>query len=508
MANDQRETIAFLSDGASYGRPGAPVERIETHASLVFLVGDRAFKLKRAVSFSYLDYSTVARREAACRTELTLNRRTAPSLYLAVRKIARQADGTPGFDGEGPALDWVVEMRRFPDDALFDRMAEAGRLTPVLMRALADEIAAFHAAAEPSRRHGGAAAVASLIAGNDENLRLAGDTLDQGAVAALKEASEAALRRVSAQLDRRREEGHVRRCHGDLHLGNICLVDGRPTLFDAIEFNDAISTIDTVYDLAFLLMDLSHRGLDALANLVFNRYLDRTGEDAALPALPLFLSLRAAIRAHVTTAALRQKQDRATAERLGANARHYLDLARRLLQPAAPRLVVVGGFSGTGKSTLALALAADFAPAPGARHLRSDVLRKVLLGAAPETRLPPEAYDAATTDRVYRALGERAATALAAGYSAVVDAVFLKPSERAAIGEVARAAGVPFTGLWLEAPAAVLAQRVAARRGDASDADVAVLERQLSLDPGPLDWQRVDASGNAAEALTAARRLL
>jgi aminoglycoside phosphotransferase family enzyme/predicted kinase len=508
MAEDQRDVIAFLAEGASYGRPGAPVERIDTHASIVFLVGERVFKLKRAVAFSYLDYSTAARREAACRAELALNRRTAPNLYLGVRKIARREDGTIGFDGDEPALDWVVEMRRFPESALFARMAEAGQLSSTLMRDLADVIADFHAAAEPSREQGGAAAIAQIVDGNDENLRLAGDVLDQDEIAALCRESKEALDRVAALLDHRRDEGKVRLCHGDLHLGNICLVEGKPTLFDAIEFNAAISTIDVAYDLAFLLMDLDHRGLETLANLIFNRYLDRTGDDEALPALPLFLSLRAAIRAHVTVAVLRQQRDEAEARRRGEESRRYLDLARRLLRPGAPRLVAVGGISGTGKSTLAQGLAPDFAPRPGARHLRSDVLRKSMSGVAPETRLPPAAYDTATTERVYAGLSSKAAAALAAGYVAVVDATFLRAPERDAIAAVAEAAGVPFTGLWLEAPSAVLEARIAARRGDASDADLAVLKRQLALDPGPIRWRRVDVSGDAASALAAARRLL
>lgn len=511
MTDDQTETIAFLAEGASYGLQGLPVERIETHISLIFLVGDRAVKLKRAVTYSYLDFATVEQREAACRAELALNRRTAPELYLGLRKIARCDDGRLCFDGDRPAVDWVVEMRRFDRAGLFDRLAETHRLTPLLMRDLADRIVAFHAAAEVSRAHGGSAALAAIIADNDANLRQAGAFFDAGDIAALREASQAALTGVAELLDRRREQGRVRRCHGDLHLGNICLADGRPTLFDAIEFSAALATIDVVYDVAFLLMDLIHRDLRDLANLVCNRYLDRSGDGAALAALPLFLSLRAAIRAHVTAAALARQSGPAggaAAGSLAETARAYFALAGRLLERAPPRLVALGGLSGSGKSTLAQGLAPGFLPEPGARILRSDVVRKLLAGVPPETRLPPSAYDRSSNLRVYQALAAAAAAALAAGYSVIVDAAFLRAEERVAIKAVADATGVPFAGLWLEVPADRLAARIKGRRGDASDADLAVLEAQLGYDLGLIGWRRINAGGDPSETLTEGRAAL
>ncbi|HXP30852.1 MAG TPA: AAA family ATPase [Stellaceae bacterium] len=506
--DDQREILAFLAAGASYGLPGATVERIDTHASSVFLVGERAYKLKRAVHYSYLDYSTVERRERACRAELALNRRTAPALYLAVRAIRRRAGGSLGFDGDGATLDWVVEMRRFDAANLFDRMGEENRLSPLLMRDLADAISAFHAAAEPSQSDGGSTAIAAVIADNLENLRAAGAALDQEAVTALAEAWRAELAAVAALLDRRRAAGQVRRCHGDLHLRNICLFEGKPTLFDAIEFSAAIAIIDVLYDLAFLLMDLMHRGMARLANLVFNRYLDRSGEDmAALAAMPLFLSLRSAIRAHVlVTAAASQPGEQAAA--LVALAQTYLRLARDLLRRQKPRLVAVGGMSGTGKSTLAQGLAADFLPAPGARVLRSDVLRKLLEGVPPETRLPQAAYRPAVTRQVYGRIYADAAAALAAGYSVIADAAFLAAKERAAVAASASAAAASFTGVWLEASPSVLAARLDARIGDASDANRAVMEQQRRLDPGAVLWPRIAASADADAVLAAARALV
>jgi aminoglycoside phosphotransferase family enzyme/predicted kinase len=500
----QDDVIAFLSDAASYGMPGARVERIETHISIVFLVGDRAFKLKRAIRLPYLDFSTPAARARFCRSELALNRRTAPALYLAVRGVTRAPDGRLGLDGDGTPEDWVLEMRRFSQDDLLDRLAETRRLTPALMRNLTDAIADFHAAAERAPDHGGKRDTADTIAGNHEALVAAGTALDRAQVDRLRETSLTRLDAIGPLLDQRRADGWVRRCHGDLHLRNICLLDGRPVPFDCIEFSDALACIDVLYDLAFLLMDLGHRGLGDLANLVLNRYLDITGDSTGLAALPLFMSVRAAVRAHVLATQARQ---RATAQPLD-EARAYLALAIDGLRPATPRLIAVGGLSGTGKSTLARALAAGFAPAPGARVVRSDVLRKRLHGVMPETRLPPSAYGAETTARVYDGVHEQARAALAAGFSAIVDAACLRAAERRDIAALAQQAGARFTGLWLEAAPTVLAARIAARRDDASDADARVLDAQLRMDVGTVDWHRIDAGAGTAANLAAARALI
>ncbi len=318
----------------------------------------------------------------------------------------------------------------------------------------------------------------------------------------------AAIAANAALIEARRAAGKVRRCHGDLHLGNICLFDGEPTLFDCLEFSEALASIDILYDLAFLLMDLVHRGLGGFANRVLNRYLDRTLEDDGMAAVPLFLSLRAGIRAHVTATALERQPDPDMAAGMREAALAYLDLAERALDPAPARLVAIGGVSGSGKSTLAAALAADFSPCPGARLLRSDVTRKLWCGVAPETPLPESAYRPEISRLVYDALQRKAAIALAAGYSAIVDAVYLRPAERDALADLARQAGVPFSGLWLEAAPAAMAERIRSRRHDASDATAAVMARQLEQDPGPIDWTRLDAGGGAQATLAAARRAL
>ncbi|MGZ9034402.1 MAG: phosphotransferase, partial [Rhodospirillales bacterium] len=250
---DQAEVIAFLSRAEAFGL-AQPPRRCETHASVVFIAEDRAYKLKRAVRYPYLDFTTVERRRAFCEAEVRINRRTAPKIYRGVVAITRDAEGRLSVGGAGEAVDWLVEMARFDDGALFAAMAERGLLTREIMEDLADHIAAFHRNAEPRAMAGGSAAMAAVIGNNAESLAATG--LDPGEVGRLLARWRASLAEVAQLLDGRREQGLVRHCHGDLHLRNIVLIDGRATLFDAIEFDDAFAEIDVLYDLAFLLMDL------------------------------------------------------------------------------------------------------------------------------------------------------------------------------------------------------------------------------------------------------------
>jgi len=505
MADDQRDVIDFLSRPSSYGAAVERVEIIETHVSLVFLAGDRGYKLKRAVKFPYLDFSSAEQRRIACEAELVLNRRTAPELYLEVRPLTRTANRSVVFGTEGRVVDWVVVMRRFDQAALFDELAKTNRLNAPLMDELADHIAAFHQAAEPRPDHGGAAALAAVVKTNHCCLMAASHAgLVTEDIVEIRERSLERLAAVGTLLDRRRAAGKVRRCHGDLHLRNVCLFDGRPTLFDCLEFSDELASVDVLYDLAFLLMDLEHRGFADFSNLVLNRYLDLTGEDDGLAAMPLFLSSRAAIRAHVTAAAMERAPRAGTKLEMAAEARSYLELAAQFLRPRSCRLVAIGGLSGTGKSTLAAALA----PSLGARVLRSDVTRKRLFGVAPETRLPTSAYTSHVSRGVYKTLRRKAANVLAAGYSVIIDAVSLKPSERQSFVTVAEAAGVPFAGLWLEAAPETMDHRLRARRHDPSDASPDVLAQQLQQDPGTMEWVRIDAGDGSEGCLSAARRSL
>ncbi|MBC5826064.1 MAG: phosphotransferase [Candidatus Eremiobacteraeota bacterium] len=340
---DQREAIAFLGKRETYGVVATAVERIDTHSAMVFLAADRAYKLKRAVRFSYLDFSTLERRGALCRAELALNKRTAPEIYLEVRSITREADGSYAFDGAGIVLDYVVVMRRFDQNSLFDRLASRGALDDALVTQLSAEVARFHAAAEKTPGHSGRASLEVEISGNDANLRLAPpDILASDVCRALVHRWRAELQRYAALLDRRDEGGKVRRCHGDLHLRNICLWHGRPTLFDCIEFSEHLACIDVLYDLAFLLMDLLRRRLGAFANLLFNAYLDLNDESDGVGALPLMMSLRAGIRTHTGLAAAHAQPRPEDRKIIIDEAREYLSLADHLLHDQVPRLIAIG----------------------------------------------------------------------------------------------------------------------------------------------------------------------
>ena len=506
VTEDQSNVVAFLESPAAHG--GAAVERVDTHASIVFLSSDRALKLKRAVRYDYLDFSTAGKRKAMCEAELRANVRAAPAIYRGVIPVTREPDGSLALGGSGVAVDWVLHMARFDQAWLFDRLAERGQLPLSAMAQLAHTIATFHAVADRRSDQGGSDALRRVVEGNDAGFRQDGlGIVDVATCRQVTEASLKAIDRHAARLDQRRAEGFVRQCHGDLHLRNIVLLDGEPTLFDAIEFNDDISCVDVLYDLAFLLMDLWHRRLWTHANTVWNGYLSETNDWDGLPLLPLFLSCRAAIRAKtsLTAATLTEGEG---CRPLESAAREYLALAAGLLQPVPPRLVAVGGLSGSGKSSVARAVAPALEPVPGAVVLRSDEIRKRLSGVHPLARLGATGYSEEMSRQVYAALAERAATVLRGGQSAIVDAVFLDERDRHAAEKVAAAAGAPFLGVWLDAPADVLVSRVANRTNDPSDADPDVVRAQLRRNPSAIGWARVPAAGQPDAVAAAVGRLL
>lgn len=441
----------------------------------------------------YLDYSTLELRRAAVEAEVALNRRTAPELYLSALPVTREADGRLALGGAGAVVEWLVEMRRFPGDALL-----AGRTSfdEAVLLQLADAVAAFHHSAELAPEGGGAAEYARVIRVQDEALRLSGK-LDPVLVVRFRVDAEATLTRLAPLIERRRLDGRQRQCHGDLHLGNVALIDGRPTPFDCIEFDPRLARIDVLYDLAFLLMDFWRRGLKREANLVMNRWLLRFEDAPGLRLLPFFMSLRAAIRAQVVGLS-------GTAEEANALLAQAIDF----LQPRPARLVAVGGFSGSGKTRLARALAPELGPPPGAAVFRTDELRKRLLGVEPETRLGPEGYKEDIGRRTYATMRRLAREALEAGSAAICDAAHNWEWGRKATERVAALAGVPFTGFWLEAPAEVLAARADARVGDASDATGEIVRRQVKAGAGPIAWTRLDASGAPEATLAQARAAL
>jgi aminoglycoside phosphotransferase family enzyme/predicted kinase len=500
-SDEQRGIVAFLESPATHG--GAVVKRVDTHTAVVFLAGERAWKLKRAVRYDYLDFSTMERRRAACEREVRLNAPAAPGIYRGVVPVVRRVDGSLAIGGAGDPVDWLVEMNRFDEEQLFDRLAARQRLALSLMRPLATAIARFHANAEPRPDHGGTAGMTWVVNGNVEGFAMfGGSVLDTAICRRVTDESLKEIARCKTLLDIRRAGGLVRQCHGDLHLRNIVLLDGHPTLFDAVEFNDEIACTDVLYDIAFLLMDLWRRHLPRHANAVWNGYLSETGDHSGLRLLPLFLSCRAAVRAKTSATAARLQSERAVRSELERGARDYLAMALRFLHPPPPSIVAIGGFSGTGKSTLAGALAPGVGAPPGAVVLRSDELRKRLCGVSPLHRLGPEGYTSEVSQRVYTALAAEAAAIVHAGFSAAVDAVFARPADRHAIEQTAIDAGVPFRGLWLDAPEPLLVERLRRRGADASDADAGVLRMQAAQGAGQISWQRIDASG-AADAVLA-----
>ncbi|MGP9814588.1 bifunctional aminoglycoside phosphotransferase/ATP-binding protein [Rhodopseudomonas sp. NSM] len=496
----QDDVFQFVAAPASHG--GKPATRIDTHGAAVFLAGDRALKIKRAVRFPFLDYSTLERRKAACDQELAVNRRFAPRIYRRVLPITREADGTLQIDGAGEPVEWAVDMMRFDEGRTIDRIAADGPIDPNLVAAIAGAIAASHHAAPEAATAPWIASIEPIIADNTAAFEEGGFPADQ--VATLDRASRAAFDHCRSRLEERGAQGLVRWCHGDLHLANIVLIDGAPVLFDAIEFDPLIASVDVLYDLAFPLMDFVHYGrCDAAAELL-NQYLAVTPRQNgdALGLLPLLLSMRAAIRAKVMLS--RPADDAGSVRSNRATADAYFALARRLIAPPPPRLIAVGGLSGTGKSVLARALAGHIAPLPGAVVLRSDVARKRLFGVGDTERLPPTAYSPEVTAQVYRSLGERAAQILAQGHSVIVDAVFAKAEERQAIEGIATDAGCAFLGLYLAADLKTRMDRVSRRTGDASDATPDIVRQQQAYEQGAIGWTGIDASGTPDQTLARA----
>jgi len=492
----QETVFAFLGDPATH--PG--VHRIDTHAASVFLEGGRALKIKRAVRFPFLDYSTLEKRKAACDEEIRINRQFAPQVYHRVVAITLTRDGSLEIDGKGEPVEYAVEMSRFDESQTIDHLAEAGPLDPGLVDAIAEAIAASHTIAPPAAADPWINSIPGIIEGNAAAFREAA-LFAAGDIDDLRQASLSAFARIRGLMEQRGRQGYLRRCHGDLHLANIVLIDRKPVLFDAIEFDPVMASTDVLYDLAFPLMDFIRYGRQAAANALLNRYLALTASENidALATLPLFMSLRSAIRARVLLArhGRNSREDRETMQ----SARAYFELARLTIAPRAPVLIAVGGLSGTGKSVLARALAPSVLPYPGAVVLRSDVLRKQLFNVNETERLPESAYRPEITGQIYEILAQRAVRVLSQGHSAVVDAVFAQEAERCAIRDAARRLNVRFVGLFLMTDLATRQSRVGHRQRDASDATPEIAGLQEKYDIGKVDWAVIDASGTSEDTL-------
>jgi aminoglycoside phosphotransferase family enzyme/predicted kinase len=400
--------------------------------------------------------------------------------------VSRGADGALSLSGAGEVVDWVVRMARVPPGDFLDEVAARGALDAPMLDAMADAVVALHATNQvvPRDQY---EALGWVADGNALAAVQAG--LDPVEVSGWRSAMRAQLSRHADTLRERGARGFVRRCHGDLHLGNMCLWHGAPVAFDALEFDEALATIDVGYDLAFLLMDLDQRVGRPAANRVMNRYLARTGDWALVPLLPLWLSMRAMVRAHVEAARGRPVESR-----------RYLDHALASLAPAPACAVAIGGLPGSGKSTVARALAPGLGAAPGAVILRSDEIRKRRFGLAPEQKLGQNGYTAAASEAVFAEIAEAARSIAAGGHCVIADATYMDPAYRTRLE--AALAGLPFLGAWLDVPLPELERRVAARTGDASDADLAILRRTARAGATAGAWLSVDGTDSEEAATT------
>lgn len=504
----QDDVVTFLRSVFS-GRIGFPTV-IKTHVSIVFLAGHTAYKMKKAVKFPFLDFRTLAARKNACEKEIQINKRTAPTIYKRVVPVTAEPNGL-ALDGPGEPVEYLVEMDRFDEDTVFDQLIrQPDKLGRKLIEALADEIARFHSEAEIRLKSGGYEGTRKIAENNQQSFDiLPSDMFDSERAKILTDKTLSRIDSARDYLSSRQANGYVRVCHGDLHLRNICLVDNQPTMFDAIEFSDDFSDIDTMYDLAFLLMDLDFRGARRLASFVFNRYLDIINEDVnAFHVLPIFLSMRAQIRAHVGGAAALAQSEPGKSDAEITAAREYLALSGAYINKTPTYLVAVGGLSGSGKSRLAREIAPLFKQSVGARVLRSDVERKRIAGVHPNQQLGPDGYTPEMTAKTFDHLFQVARDVLNTGQSVVLDAVFASSEHRAAAEKVAKDLGVQFQGIWVNASDQIRLERIQKRQNNVSDVTPEIALQQSNYDLGDMNWARIDSSGEKHVTVETAHHLL
>ncbi|MBO7928929.1 AAA family ATPase [Burkholderia pseudomallei] len=477
-----RDIDAALRRASTYPHPAGPIVRIETHLSVVYLVGRFAYKRLKLFDFGFANFTELAARRRACEAELALNRPLAAPIYLAAGPLVRRARGLRLF-GAGTAVDHVVRMRRFDERMLFSRLLARGALDAADIDAAATRLAAYHLHAPrdiPRRAYGSARELRRQL---DDMLAPLERALGAALPASLRAWCVRRCDELAAHLDARRADGYVRACHGDLHLNNVVKRGRDALMFDCIDFDDALRWIDVINDLSFLLMDLHAHDRAALAHRLLNRWLDETGDFAGLAALPLYVAYRALVRALVAT--MRAGGDAAARAARIERARRYVDVAAHAARARRPCLLLCHGYSGSGKSVASRALA----DVSGAIRLSSDSERKRArpFAAVDARPLPASAYTPQQIDAQYERLRALARDVLRAGYTALVDATFLSHARRARFFALARELGVPVYVLDFHASRACLERRVDARaaaRDDRSDAGAAVLATQrASADP-------------------------
>ena len=500
----QQRLVQALRSALQALQPTGRVELIETHISFVLLAGALAYKIKKAVNLGFLDFTTTASRRFFCDEELRLNRRIAPALYLEVLPITGSVE-RPVLGGDGPPLDWALMMRAFAQADLWDRLAARGALQAHHVDALAQALVAFHREAAVARPDDPCGQPAQVREPVQDSLRalvaLVREPGERDALAALTAWEAQTFARLERIFSQRLCDGFVRECHGDLHLGNVTQVDGRTTMFDCLEFSAALRWTDVMSDAAFMAMDLHAHRLPRLAQRFVNAYMQSSGDVGGLRVLRYHAVYRALVRAKI--AALRREQAGADRDAATRDVARYLEAAQAFSRPAAPALIVTHGFSGSGK-TLATQSLLELC---GAIRLRADVERKRLFGmpalACSDAMAKPALYSSAATEATQARLRHGAEQALAGGFAAIFDATFLARAQRDQARALAECLGVRFAIVDFVASPATLRQRVAQRAmraDDASEADVAVLEHQLSnAEPLAVD-ERADVVSFDAEA--------
>jgi aminoglycoside phosphotransferase family enzyme/adenylate kinase family enzyme len=475
-----RTLVAALLQQLQAQDPAARL--VETHISSVILAGDRAWKLKKPVDFGFLNFTDLAQRIHFCHEELRLNRTLGGGLYLDVALI-RGTPEAPRLDGEGEVLEAAVVMRRFPDGAQLDQVLTREGLPLARMDELADRIAAFHAAAPRVGMDsplGEPATVYAPMAQNFEQIKPLLDPDDAPCYEQLERLrlwTEAAYARLASTLATRKRGGFVRELHGDMHLGNMALVDDAIVIFDAIEFNDSFRWIDVMSELAFLLMDLEDRGLPAHAHRLLNRYLEHTGDYAGLALLRFYQTYRAMVRAKVALLGVAFGGTPEQVREARTRYARYVDLAERYTQPGQAQLLITHGYSGSGKSHAALILAES----RGLIRIRSDIERQRLFPERGEEGLFAGRYSPQATEQTYTRLLALAEEVIQAGFGVILDATYLAAAPRQAARALAERLGAPFHILAMHCPEDTLRQRLLARAragGDPSEATLEVLTAQ------------------------------
>lgn len=480
--------LEFLGNPESYQHQVEQIRHISTHISDIHLTGEFAYKTKKPEKLPFLDYSTIEKRKDCCEQEYELNKRYAPEIYQGVVAITSDK-GKLDFNGSGTVIDYAVVMKQFDPDALFLTLLENGELTRRDITDLAREIVRIHKEAPPSPEMGRVDKLWEMIEETTIELKgfAADGFLDRADVTKYEEFIAVEFERNIDLLESRRQK-HVKQLHGDLHLGNVCMFNGKPTAFDGIEFNDELSHTDTMMDLSFSYMDLLAHGRKDMATLLVNEYLTFQDDFEGIQIIDMFTAYRFAIRAKVECLAIASAESEEQKEEHIQHAEDLLKHASQVLEKSPPRLIAIGGLSGSGKTTVS----SECAPDLEAIHLRTDVVRKHLLGIEITETAAPETYTPEFSRKVYQEVIDRAGELLKLGKNVVVDAVFSKEEERAQIEAVARDAGVPFQGIWCTVSPEEAVRRVSARKGDASDANADVYRKQLTYDLGKLDWTEVN----------------